>query len=280
MDDAEVIRALADLGMDEQSIKALPLLPLIQVAWADGEVQQSERALIERIAAEKYDLGEEGERMLANWLRYPPSPAYLESGRRALAAVALRGDADLGDNVLDDVMALSKKVAKAAGGLFGIGAISTSEATALQEIAKALDIRSGVGLDEAEKGALPPNFDKQNRVTITFSTSALDLSPMSGVIEVEGQEGKIPVDRNGLTVGSDEVADIRIEFDDTVSGMHTQIIERNRKFYASDLDSESGTWVNGERVVERRLLGGETIQVGREASFTFKLLRRIPKQMV
>jgi len=280
MNDAEVIRALADLGMDEQSVKALPLLPLIQVAWADGEVQEAERSLIEKIASERYELGEEGERMLANWLRYPPTPAYLASGRRALQAVALRNEAGLDDGDLNDVLKLSKQVAKAAGGLFGIGAISKSEAAALQEIAEALDIRSGVGLDEAEKGALPANFEKKNRVTITFSTSALDLAPMGGVIEFEEGGDKLPVDRNGITVGSDEVADIRIEFDDTVSGMHAQVIERNRKFYVADLDSESGTWVNGERIVERRLLGGETIQIGREATFTFKMLRRIPKQMI
>jgi len=278
MNQGEVIRALADLGMDELSVKALPLLPLIQVAWADGEVQDAERSLIEKVAEESYDLGEEGQRMLTNWLRYPPTPAYLEAGRRALLAVAQHGDANFDESTLTDVVALSKKVAKSAGGLFGIGAVSRSEAAALQEIAKALSV-TGVSLDAAQ-GSLPPNFEKKNRVTITFSTSALDVAPMGGVIELEEGSGKLPVDRNGLAVGCDGAADIRIEFDDTVAPMHARIVEKNRKFYVTDLDSESGTWVNGERIVERRLLGGETIQIGREASFTFKMLRRIPKQMV
>jgi len=280
MTDADVIRALADLGIDEQSVRALPLLPLIQVAWADGEVQPAERTLIEQLAVDRFELGDEGHRLVANWMRYPPSPSYLERGRKVLHAVAQREDAGLDADDLGDVVKLAKKVAKASGGLFGIGSVSRSEADALDEIAKALQITSGTALDEADKGALPPNFEKKNRVTITFSTSALDLAPMGGVLELEGHNDKIPVDRNGVAIGSDGSADIRVEFDPTVAEMHARVFERDRKFYVADLETESGTWVSGERIVERRLLGGETVQVGKEASFTFKLLRRIPKQMV
>lgn len=278
--DADVIRALADLGMDQDSVGALPLLPLIQVAWADGEVQTGERTLIEKLASEHFQLGEEGGRMLNNWLRYPPSKSYLERGRKALRLVATRGEDGMDEAVLDDVVKLSKKVAKSAGGLFGIGAVSTSESEAIAEIAKALQIKGGTSLAEADKGVLSHEFENTNKVTITFSTSALDIGPLGGVIELEDTDDRLPVTRAGLTVGSDGKADICVEFDPTVGGMHAQIVERNRKFYVCDLDSESGTWVNGERVAERRLLGGETIRVGSEVALTFKLLRRIPKQMV
>jgi tellurite resistance protein len=277
--EADVIRALADLGMDEHSVQALPLLPLVQVAWADGEVQDGERKLIESVAAQKFGLGEEGQRLLNNWLRYPPSPTYLERGKAALLMVAKRGG-ELDESVLEDVVALSKKVAKSAGGLFGIGSVSASESEALAEIASALKVTAGAPLDTAKKGALSPEFGNSNKVTITFSTSAFDVGALGGVIELEDSEDRIPVTRDGVTVGSDAAADIRVEHDNSVGGLHAQLIERNRKFYVVDLDSEKGTWVNGERVVERRLLGGETVRVGREVSLTFKLLRRIPKQMV
>ena len=162
----------------------------------------------------------------------------------------------------------------------GIGAISKSEQDAIQAIAEALNVKPDTSLDAAKKGALSPNFEKKNRVTITFTTSALDLAPMGGVIETDGHDSKLPVTREGITVGADPSADIQIEYDAAVAGMHARIFEDNRKFYVADLDSETGTWVNGERIAERRLLGGETIRVGAEAELTFKLLRRIPKQMV
>jgi tellurite resistance protein len=278
--DADVIRALADLGMDEQSIQALPLLPLVQVAWADGEVQAAERTVIEALAANQFGLSDEGNRLLANWLRYPPTATYLQKGREALLMVARRDQDGFDEEVLNDVVKLAKKVAKAAGGLFGIGAISASEGEAIKEIAAALRIDAGTSLDTAAKGALSPEFGNTNRVTITFSTSALDIGPLGGVVELEGEEERLAVTRDGLRVGSDGSADIRVEYDPSVAGMHAQILEMNRKFYVRDLDSEHGTWVNGERIAERRLLGGETIRVGSEVVMTFKLLRRIPKQMV
>ena len=46
MTDSHIRESLKALGMDRTSFRALPLLPLIQVAWADGEVQEEERNLI------------------------------------------------------------------------------------------------------------------------------------------------------------------------------------------------------------------------------------------
>ncbi len=256
------------------------MLLLIQVAWADGEVQAAERTVIESLAVHHFELGDEGQRLLNNWLRYPPTATYLQKGREALMLVAQRDGDGLDEEVLHDVLKLSKKVAKAAGGLFGIGAVSSSEGEALKEIAAALKIDAGTSFDTAAHGALSPEFGNTNRVTITFSTSTLDIGPLGGVVELEGEEQRLPVTRDGLRVGSDQTADIRVEYDPSVAGVHAQILEMNRKFYVRDLDSEHGTWVNGERIAERRLLGGETIRVGSEVAMVFKLLRRIPKQMV
>ena len=277
--DADVIRALADLGIDEFSVKALPLLPLVQVAWSDGEIQAGELLTIEGVAAKRFGLGEEGQRLLGNWLRYPPSAHYFAKGREALLMVAQHGQDGLDESVLHDVLVLARKVARSAGGLFGIGAISAGEAAALEEIASALKVGPDRSLDAAKPKA-PEEFGNTNRVTITFSTSTLDVGSMSGVLELEVFEDRIPVGRSGVRVGSDASADLRVESDPSVAGLHTEFREKNRKFYVRDLESETGTWVNGERVVERRLLGGETIRVGREVSMVFKLLRRIPAQMV
>ena len=42
MTDEQLVRALNDLGLDEQSYRALVLLPLVRVAWADGAIQEPE----------------------------------------------------------------------------------------------------------------------------------------------------------------------------------------------------------------------------------------------
>src|SRR5215510_7691482 len=45
-DDAAIVDRIEQLGFNGESIKVLDLLPLIHVAWADGRIQKSERALI------------------------------------------------------------------------------------------------------------------------------------------------------------------------------------------------------------------------------------------
>ncbi len=282
-DDAVAIRLLADLGMDEMSYKALPLLPLVQVAWADGQVHDRERAVIVELARDTWQVGEEGLLLLKNWLHYPPTPAYLERGRATLATLAAR-DNTLGydEALLADVVVLARTVAKAAGGLFGIGAVSRAEARALQSIAKALHVDgSPYERAQATEIVLP---SPQRRVTITFSTTTFDVVAQGGVLEPDpalgGAHYKVPVTRTGLTIGSDLAADLRIEHDRSVAANHCRLFERNRKFYVEDLESSTGTFVHGERVLERRLLGGETLQVGSRASFVFKRLRRIPAKMV
>lgn len=284
MEDGTAIRLLAELGMDELSYKALPLLPLVQVAWADGEVQEAERGVILDLAAERFQVGEEGLRLLRNWLRYRPTPAYLAKGREALLAVVAREKAHgLGDDVLGDVVKLSRTVAKAAGGLFGIGAVSRVESDAIDEIAKALQLGPATPLARAESGATAaPPAPGRRRVTLTLAaTTTLDVGASAGVLEPSAAlgGGKIPVDRSGLTIGTDPTAGLQVADDPGVDPMHCRIYEENRKFYVSDLDSASGTFVDGERVSERRLLGGEVLRVG-EVELTFKMLRRIPKQML
>ena len=75
------------------------------------------------------------------------------------------------------------------------------------------------------------------------------------------------------------IISVAIENDDDVSERHCEVFERDRKFYVRDLDSASGTFVDEERVVERRLLGGEKVRIG-AVPFEFKLLRKIPSQLL
>ncbi len=281
MKDPDVIRALGELGMDDLSYKAVAMLPLIQVAWADGAVQDPEKALVLDLAETRFEVGEEGAILVKDWLRYPPSADYFRKGRDALVALVTKEpEHGLGEGLLDELVELSKRVAKSSGGLFGIGAVSRSESQALDQISKQLGDAS---VPEAAEPLAKDFSEKRGRVTITFaSTMTLDMAGTSGgVLEPDpsyGMSGRIKVDRNGVTIGSDEQADLRVEADPSVSPMHCRFFERNRKFYVADLDSEAGTFVGRERVAERRLIGGEIVRVG-QIELTFKLLRKIPKQM-
>ena len=125
---SELSQALRGLGMSSDSWRALPLLPLVHVAWADGSIQDAERELIMRLA-DDYGLDGDGRMHLHNWLSYPPSREVIAQGQNVLIALCSSvGPAD--EQLLADVVTFSHQVAKAAGGFFGIGSIAMQEAIA------------------------------------------------------------------------------------------------------------------------------------------------------
>jgi len=277
MDEGTLIERLTHLGIDNMNFKALPLLPLVQVAWADGEIQPEERSLILKLAKDTWGLNEDGKMLLNNWLHYRPTDAYMQRGQQAMVALASRERGmKLDPTALGDVVKLATDVAKAAGGLFGFGAISKSEAAAIKEIASALKIPQHAQMEAVaaldDKFGAPP---KQAKVTLTLKTAQLGSGESEAVLTPEMDKSmRLAVTRVGVMIGSAEGCDMLIEFDPSVSPKHVQLIERSRSYFAIDQNSTGGTWVNDERIAERRLLGGESIRVGQH-NFIFKWLKRI-----
>ncbi len=261
--------------MDRTSFRALPLLPLVQVAWADGQVQQEERILILKLASDKYKLEEEGMLLLKNWLHHPPSKEYVERGQEALVGLCTRDSgAKLDKAILNDVVQLSQKVAAAAGGLFGFGSVARSENVALKQIAEALCIPDKAEwVAPADQTVMGTKGTDVRRITVEFHTDTLDQIASRGTLLQEDNfagEQTCPITRDGVVIGRWKASDIQISYDGAVSRRHCRVFERDRRFYVEDAGSSQGTWVNGERIVERRLLGGETIQVG-ATKFAFTL---------
>lgn len=142
MTDAELRDALARIGIREQDLRAVLLLPLVEVAWSDGRIQETERALILKVARSYGLVATPGAEVLAGWLETPPSAETQALARQVVLALSTRFQgptADLGAFVLDTVEAHCEAVARAAGGLFSIAfTIGEEERKALREIHEAL----------------------------------------------------------------------------------------------------------------------------------------------
>lgn len=91
--DQEWRRVVLDMGVDPSSYRALLLLPLAYVAWADGDMVAEERELILEIARAELNIGANGERLLLEWLLRRPSIAYVRRGLDALRLLARSNDA-------------------------------------------------------------------------------------------------------------------------------------------------------------------------------------------
>lgn len=144
-DDDVLADRIRVLGFDGDSARVFDLLPLIHVSWADGKIQEDERALIFAVLEKRgIALGSEACHMVEMLLEKRPSDTYLEESLHVLRALKKKqGDSG------DDIVALSEAVAHASGGLLGLGSVSKPERDLLQHIA---DVLGKDAQDEFHKG--------------------------------------------------------------------------------------------------------------------------------
>jgi len=134
--DDTVIGKLIDLGVRAETIAALSLVPLIEVAWADRSIESKEAAAIAR-AAEEDGLCEAGFDLLQSWLTHRPGDELLEAWEQYVAALRDMLGGDQIAALKKEVMGHARSVAEAAGGLLGVGKISKGEQAMLARLDKA-----------------------------------------------------------------------------------------------------------------------------------------------
>lgn len=142
MTDEQLEQALHEVGVDRETWRAVLLLPVVQVAWADGAVQTPERVRILELAHEHGLLDTPAGEVVRRWLAVPPSAAIIARGRQVLTALLQRHrgpGAELDVAALDEIERHCHEVARAAGGLFDlVFTVDEREARALRRITAAL----------------------------------------------------------------------------------------------------------------------------------------------
>jgi hypothetical protein len=132
--EAALVDRLVQVGLTGSAAAALTLVPILEVAWADGTVQAEERRAVLGGAGELGMTAPECTELLAHWLSARPQPgmftAWFEYAR-ALSAGLASGEREA---LRDEIAALVRSVAHAAGGVMGFGRVSGAEAKALERV--------------------------------------------------------------------------------------------------------------------------------------------------
>jgi hypothetical protein len=141
-DDPELLQELGDLGFTPDTVGLLPLVPVIQIAWAEGGITKAERDLILRLARSRgIEAGSPADLQLTEWITNQPSEAVFARARRLIRAMFDPGSAPAGDLTADDLVKYSEEIASASGGFLGIGRISAEERALLSGIVADLKAR-------------------------------------------------------------------------------------------------------------------------------------------
>jgi hypothetical protein len=136
-----LLQALLDLGFTPDTISLLPLVPVVQVAWAEGGVTKQEFDQVLQLAAARgIAEGSPAHRQLIDWLGTCPSPAVFAGAGRLIRAMLDAGSGTV-DVTADELVAYCEQIAGLSGGMFGFGRVSAEERALLTQIAADLKAR-------------------------------------------------------------------------------------------------------------------------------------------
>jgi len=147
VDDQDVLEALQDLGYTSETIPLLHLVPLVEVAWAEGGVADREREMIFKIA-EARGVPPDGvaHEMLSHWLENRPSEKFFDNSLKAIRVIfdLLPEEQRLAGR--RDLIAYCSQIASAvSSGIFGPGGVTDDERALIARIATEI----GQGREEA-----------------------------------------------------------------------------------------------------------------------------------
>lgn len=139
--DADLLARLAALGIRAETLAALTLIPLVEVAWADGHMHARERdAVLRGAESSGIERGSPSHGLLEIWTRDRPAPEMMRHWNEYIRALAAELSPTQRKHLAQNVLGRARAVAEAAGGILGVGTrVSAEEESVLAELAKAFD---------------------------------------------------------------------------------------------------------------------------------------------
>ena len=139
--DEDLLCHLIEIQVSHETVAALSLIPLIVVAWADGNVDINERKAV-LCAAQRSGIDKEhaGYQLLDCWLKNKPDDKLLAIWKDYVATLSLKLDEASRGTLKEGLLGRARTVAEAAGGILGLGnKVSKPEQAVLDELERAFD---------------------------------------------------------------------------------------------------------------------------------------------
>jgi hypothetical protein len=133
-----ILDKLLQLGIRAEVVAALALVPLVEVAWADGSIDDKERReILER--AEKFGIapGSPDHALLQSWLERRPEPKLLSAWVHMVEGLSEHMTPEQVRALRAGLIERAQAIASASGGFLGVGKISTAEADMIRQLESA-----------------------------------------------------------------------------------------------------------------------------------------------
>lgn len=130
-----LLEKLVELNIRPETLATLFAIPLIEIAWADGELQDKERDLLFKYAGET-GMRKKGldPKVMLEWLKHRPDPSLFEAWAHYVQALWPELSATERQTLKEEVMNDARTIAQAAGGFLGFSKISNDEQIMLDKL--------------------------------------------------------------------------------------------------------------------------------------------------
>ena len=137
--DEALLDQLVAFGISADTLTALSLVPLVEVAWADGRVEDAEKqAILAAARAAGLEETSPGHKLLASCLSERPQTGLRKMWGQYITSICTTLSAEERDALKTELLQQARSVAEAAGGFMGLGSkVSSKEEALLAEIAAA-----------------------------------------------------------------------------------------------------------------------------------------------
>lgn len=131
-----ILEKLVQLGIRPEILAALAVIPLIEVAWADGSVDDKEHAVLLQILDKNGITKDSIEfQLIDQWLSHKPAPSLLEAWIHYIQGLCESLSPAEIDSLRDELMKNTTALADSSGGFLGLGnKISKLEAAMIEKL--------------------------------------------------------------------------------------------------------------------------------------------------
>lgn len=135
-----VLEGLVQVGVRAETLAAVAIVPLVEVAWCDGLVEKEERdAVLNAAVRHGIPTDSPSYALLKQWLEVRPDPKVVGAWREYIRALARELPKETLANMRDVFMERVNRVAAVAGGFLGLATVSQKERAKIEELSKAWD---------------------------------------------------------------------------------------------------------------------------------------------
>ena len=140
--DASILARLSDLGITADTLPILHLLPLLDVAWADGEIQETEKNLLLEAAHLTGVTSGPALKLFEGFLNQPPEQELVAAATDFISLLLCVLTEQEQQVIKTNLVDFAWRIADACGGVFGLwGRVEDSEKRALTRIAESLAVQ-------------------------------------------------------------------------------------------------------------------------------------------